>query len=480
MAYKFGKDIYSQLTEALSKIDDLIKTICNLETTVKDLSKSLIKKDELIEKQQLEIERLKTKNKKDSSNSSKPSGTDGFKKVITNRREKSDLKQGGQSGHEFYSLNEDKVQRLISKGAEVEIINVNKTDKNKDKRYHTVKVIDIEVKMVVKEYRYYPDESGNYDISVNNIQNIVYGNNIKALSSVLNNAFPNSTDSTTSIISFLTDDEINLSKGTIVNWSEELADKLQPEISNIESELLSSHHLNNDECGVKIDGENYNVINSSNSTHTRQWISRYKKHEDLEAIDFLTKYLGIIVKDGTDIYNGFGTGFSQCNSHILRYTKGIYDFVEHQGPKDMKDFLIRCENERQSLKLKDVNSFDEIRLAELLNEYNTIIKSWKQEWMADKFNPVYDDERKLLSRMEDSDKEQILYFLHDFKIPFTNNRAEADQRPIKIKQKIGKFRSEAGAENYVAIRSCISTYKKNKINVFEALANAFASNPVII
>lgn len=37
--------------------------------------------------------------KKDNSNSSKPSITNGFKKVITNRREKSNKKQGGQTGH---------------------------------------------------------------------------------------------------------------------------------------------------------------------------------------------------------------------------------------------------------------------------------------------------------------------------------------------------------------------------------------------
>lgn len=43
-----------------------------------------------------EIKRLKNQNQKDSSNSSKPSGTNGYKKVITNRREKSNKKQGGQ------------------------------------------------------------------------------------------------------------------------------------------------------------------------------------------------------------------------------------------------------------------------------------------------------------------------------------------------------------------------------------------------
>lgn len=49
------------------------------------------------QKMKQEIKRLKNQNQKDSSNSNKPSGTNGFKKVITNRREKSNKKQGGQN-----------------------------------------------------------------------------------------------------------------------------------------------------------------------------------------------------------------------------------------------------------------------------------------------------------------------------------------------------------------------------------------------
>ena len=67
----------------------------------------------------------------------------------------------------------------------------------------------------------------------------------------------------------------------------------------------------------------------------------------------------------------------------------------------------------------------------------------------------------------------MLYFLKDFQIPATNNNAESAQRPVKIKQKIGKFRSEDGATTYAIIRSCISTYKKQGTNVFKALVSTF-------
>ena len=39
--------------------------------------------------------------------------------------------------------------------------------------------------------------------------------------------------------------------------------------------------------------------------------------------NFFKSFMGIIIKDGTDLYNGFGIAFSQCISHIQRYLKAI-------------------------------------------------------------------------------------------------------------------------------------------------------------
>ena len=105
-------------------------------------------------------------------------------------------------------------------------------------------------------------------------------------------------------------------------------------------------------------------------------------------------------------------------------------------------------------------------------------------------NYLFDDELCLWTRMKydntgldkdtKGDKHEILYFLSDFKIPSTNNAAETAQRPTKIKQKISKFRSISGAKSYAKIRSCINTYKKNQVNVLEALILALNHKPVIV
>lgn len=93
-------DMFKQMEELFLQVDKLNKKISKMDKEHKEESAIKDKKIEKLtkenEKLKLEVERLKNQNKKDSSNSNKPSGTNGFKKVITNRREKSNNKQGGQ------------------------------------------------------------------------------------------------------------------------------------------------------------------------------------------------------------------------------------------------------------------------------------------------------------------------------------------------------------------------------------------------
>lgn len=47
------------------------------------------------------------------------------------------------------------------------------------------------------------------------------------------------------------------------------------------------------------------------------WISEHKSQEALKEIEFLSQYKGIIVKDGTELYNPFGLLLAQCAAHII-------------------------------------------------------------------------------------------------------------------------------------------------------------------
>ena len=77
--------------------------------------------------------------------------------------------------------------------------------------------------------------------------------------------------------------------------------------------------------------------------------------------------------------------------------------------------------------------------------------------------------------------DQVLAFLDDLRIPFTNNQAERDLRMAKVQQKIaGTFRSEDGATAFCRIRSYLSTMRKQGHAMLAALAAVFAGQPLPI
>ena len=68
-------------------------------------------------------------------------------------------------------------------------------------------------------------------------------------------------------------------------------------------------------------------------------------------------------------------------------------------------------------------------------------------------------------------KRDVLRFLYDFAVPFTNNLAERDIRVMKVKMKIsGGFRTMAGARTFACLRSVISTARKQGRNILQTLA----------
>lgn len=497
MASNYEKSLYNQYEELITRFETqekLLNETNNLVTSLNSTIKFLTETNQALQKENEELKKellkLKSKNNKDSSNSSKPSSTNGYKKVITNRREKSDKPQGAQKGHKPHSLN-NKLEKFINSGdVEEQIIEVNKNKYNENKRFIEKVVIDIKITKVVERYRYYPDENGKYNIPKCHNQNVQYGNIVKAISINLMNHLYNSTDGVTRFIEDITNGGMTISKGTLVLWAKEISEKLTPEINHIENKLLDSYYINHDESQIKIDSEGYNILCACNKTHTRLWTHKHKSKEALKEIGFLPNFHGVIVKDGTELYNDFGLYLSQCISHILRYLVPYYKEINHQSAKKMSDFL-SAHNEIRKQKIKDgISLFTKEEYDEIIKQYDDIINEWEKELKADINNHLFEEEYCLWRRMKydnkqmdksiRGDRDEILYFLSDFNVPSTNNPVEVAQRPAKIKQKIGKFRSVDGAEYYTIIRSCISTYKKNDINVFKSLISAFENQTVIV
>ena len=71
-------------------------------------------------------------------------------------------------------------------------------------------------------------------------------------------------------------------------------------------------------------------------------------------------------------------------------------------------------------------------------------------------------------------EEDVLRFMDNEIVPFTNNQGEDDIRMTKVHQKIsGCFRSFEGAEIFCRIRSYISFCRKQEISLMVALRLLF-------
>ena len=77
--------------------------------------------------------------------------------------------------------------------------------------------------------------------------------------------------------------------------------------------------------------------------------------------------------------------------------------------------------------------------------------------------------RSLLERLVQFEQD-VLRFMVEQDVPFTNNQGERDLRMSKVQQKVsGCFRSELGAKIFARNRSYLSTCRKNGVSSEEAL-----------
>lgn len=480
----YMNDFYKQFEEVNKKLDKANNTIFNMSLTIselnennKNLLKELEESNKKVQELLLEIERLKNNNNKDSSNSSKPSSTNGYKKVITNNRSKSNKKKGAQPNHKGKTLTNKEIEQLIDNGEIDEVITVeeNKTEENKSLTPIIRYEYDIKIKRIVTKHIVYP-------MKTTNIYNypVIYGNNIKVIGCLLTQKYM-SLDGIQSLICDATNNKILTSKGSFYAWNKEIFNKLlNTEYEYIQKQLLNSLVLNVDESPIKINGEQYYLHNVSNGTHTLQYVTKHRSSDDVDEFGFLKKYKGIIVHDHYKMYYNYASDNAECNVHVLRYLNGVTEFTNHSWAKKLKELLLEMKDVKEKYQQKGINAISDSEYDIFKSRYLVILDEAKEERKRDlSTNPYKKEEINLINRLVKYCRNHLL-FLKKFFVPFSNNRAESDLRGIKIKQKVGKFRSLEGATIYAVIKSCLSTYKKNDINLYEALLKLLNGEPILI
>jgi transposase len=481
MAYKYiGKDIYKQLEQVMNRLDETLSINKELIETIKNLNKTISELREENKKLLNEIDRLKNQNNKNSTNSSKPSSTNittPKKKTganLYNYRIKTDKKIGGQLGHTGYNLNKKKVEELI-KDKKVEVIEIKHKIKGNSKLDNVVKYkLGINIKPYVEKHVFIYNEDVNESLPKEFYTDVTYTNDIKTLSLELGTYNLISYDRLSDFFSVITNNVINISNGTLVNFLYDFSSKSKLTINNLENNILNNKINYTDETTAKFNKKNLFVRNYSNEETVIYKVHKNKGHNPILEDNILPRFCGGIMGDHDTTLYSYGTERYECNIHIGRYLEElIQNISEISWPVKMKELLFRMHNTRKMAIQYGVTKFNKEKIEEYEREYDEILELAKKENKEIKSSYYKDKANKLYRRLKKY-KKNHLYFIKDFSVPFDNNLSESDLRCFKNKTKIsGGFRTMKGAISYVNALTIIKTSIKRNINPFESITAIF-------
>ena len=129
---------------------------------------------------------------------------------------------------------------------------------------------------------------------------------------------------------------------------------------------------------------------------------------------------------------------------------------------------------------KYTSSFSEAQIKEIFDKYDELLTFGFKEYKEFQHKYEYKNEENLLEFLKDF-KENILFWVKDFNVPYTNNHLEQLIRMIKTKMKISyQFKNLEQAEYFANIRSYTETCGNFGINKAIALKRLFEGNPYSI
>jgi len=280
---------------------------------------------------------------------------------------------------------------------------------------------------------------------------------------------------------------IKICPATIIRAERECFQNLEGFEYVIREKLLASPVIHCDETGMKVNGVRHWLHVVSNDKYTCYFAHPRRGAEAMDDMEILPAFKRVAVHDGWKPYNNYECDHALCNAHLQRELAGIEENYKQQWAKEMNELLAEMKKYTDECK-EQVKELDLEQIKALEERFDAIVMKGIEE------NPLYLNPQKqgkrgkspktkarnLLDRFIEN-KEQILRFLTDFRVPFENNQAERDIRMMKLQQKIsGTFRTTLGAEAFCRIRAYISTIRKNGLPVLEGILAALSGAPLTI
>ena len=435
------------------------------------------------------IAELEARQKQNSRNSSKPPSTDIYKRPQSPRK-KGERSPGGQKGHKGHTLTKVDVPDEIivhalpiceGCGSSLELENPINVECRQVHDIPPPKIIVIEHRVETKRCPHC-GRNNRAEFPPNVQYPMQYGQYLKALMVYL------------CIFQLLPYDRVSelfndlfgrsLSKATLVKAVSECSQNLKGVEERIRELLVGAQVLNVDETGLRVVGIRQWLHVVSTELLTIYAHHRKRGSKATDAMQILPKFKGVMVHDFWSPYFNYLSLHAICNAHIIRELKGISDNYGQKWCDQLHDLIYEIKEAVDTTRQVS-SSLDQQLKTDFEERYSRILEiGILENPVLPQLEPIAKRGRKkqskaknLLDRCQKC-RTEILRFMNDFTIPFTNNLAERDLRMIKLQQKIsGTFRSEEGATNFCRVRGYISTVRKHNLPVMSSIVGAFERSP---
>lgn len=267
---------------------------------------------------------------------------------------------------------------------------------------------------------------------------------------------------------------VKLVTATIARISQDCAARFQGFADELRDLVAAAPVKHMDETGFRIGGKTQWLHIASTV-----WLTFYRTSPKRGSL--LAKVTGIIVHDHwKPYYKITGVLHALCNAHHLRELKALVEIEKEDWARKMQCLLRRACHATNLAREQGVPLKPGL-IALIERCYDGIIANGlafheSQPALAKTRRRGRRPRRvghNLLLRLS-TRRLDVLRFLTDPSVPFTNNLAERDGRMMKLRQKIsGGFRSECSAKDFAVIRAVLSTARKQGWNILQTLT----SNP---
>jgi len=266
-----------------------------------------------------------------------------------------------------------------------------------------------------------------------------------------------------------------ISEDTINRFRKPCYEHLECFEEQLKKRLLQSPVLHADETGIRIETKTEWLHVLSNDEYTYLWASDHRGGKAIDEMGILRDYRGTLVHDCFKSYFTLDCEHALCNAHLLRELNFFIEVKQHKWAAKMKALLCRALREPEATTARGWKQRYARILSEAKAEHPHVPAARRKGRRGRRAKPAVNN---LIERFENR-REDILRFITDNAVPFTNNQGERDLRMAKVQQKIsGTFRTWGGARRFARIRSYISTARKHAVSIYDALFEAIQERPM--